>query len=68
MDGYDKKKYIYKLVYIIILGYDIGPCVAGAAIVQLLALLSTDIGHMEALQLLSSNKYSEKSAVCCVCI
>mgnify|MGYP001048331248 CR=1 FL=1 len=44
MDGYDKKKYVWKLVYMYMLGYDI------------------DIGHMEALQLLSSNKYTEKSA------
>jgi len=43
LSGYDKKKYVWKLVYMYMLGYDV------------------DIGHMEALQLLSSTKYTEKS-------
>eukprot|EP01080_Neovahlkampfia_damariscottae_P005075 gene5075-8675_t len=42
MKGYDRKKYITKLLYIYMLGYDI------------------EFGHMEAIELLSSNKYSEK--------
>ncbi|OAF67313.1 AP-2 complex subunit alpha [Intoshia linei] len=42
LDGYNKKKYVCKLVYIYLLGYDI------------------DFGHMEAINLLSSIKYSEK--------
>lgn len=40
--GYDKKKYIAKIVFTYILGYPV------------------DIGHMEAINLLSSSKYSEK--------
>jgi len=42
LSGYDRKKYICKLLYIYMLGYDI------------------DFGHMEAVNLLSSTKYSEK--------
>lgn len=42
LDGYQKKKYICKLLFIFLLGHDI------------------DFGHMEAVNLLSSNKYSEK--------
>ncbi|TPX34582.1 hypothetical protein SmJEL517_g02852 [Synchytrium microbalum] len=42
MSGYQKKKYVCKLLYIYILGWDI------------------DIGHMEAINLLASTKYSEK--------
>eukprot|EP00124_Ichthyophonus_hoferi_P002493 Ihof_evm1s172 gene=Ihof_evmTU1s172 len=42
LDGYQKKKYVCKLVYIYLLGYDI------------------DFGHMEAVSLLSSAKFSEK--------
>jgi len=42
MDGYQKKKYVCKLLFIFLLGNDI------------------DFGHMEAVNLLSSNKYSEK--------
>ena len=45
MKGYDRKKYITKLLYIYMLGYDI------------------EFGHMEAIELLSSNKYSEKHLV-----
>jgi AP-2 complex subunit alpha len=39
---YHKKKYIWKLVYIFVLGYDV------------------DFGHMEAISLMMSTKYSEK--------
>lgn len=42
IDGYQKKKYVCKLLFIFLLGHDI------------------DFGHMEAVNLLSSNKYSEK--------
>eukprot|EP00004_Rigifila_ramosa_P026248 TRINITY_DN808_c0_g1_i1.p1 TRINITY_DN808_c0_g1~~TRINITY_DN808_c0_g1_i1.p1 ORF type:complete len:998 (-),score=275.97 TRINITY_DN808_c0_g1_i1:42-3035(-) len=42
LNGYDKKKYTAKLVYMYMLGYDI------------------DFGHMVAINLLSSPKYSEK--------
>jgi len=42
MDGYQKKKYVCKLLFIFLLGNDI------------------DFGHMEAVNLLSSNRYSEK--------
>lgn len=42
LDGYQKKKYVCKLVFIFLLGHDI------------------DFGHMEAVNLLSSNKYTEK--------
>ncbi|XP_078076479.1 AP-2 complex subunit alpha-2 isoform X2 [Mustelus asterias] len=42
LDGYSKKKYICKLLFIFLLGHGI------------------DFGHMEAVNLLSSNKYSEK--------
>lgn len=46
MKGYDRKKYVSKLLYIQMLGY------------------SFDFGHMEAVNLLSSLKYSEKQIVC----
>ncbi|XP_060883181.1 AP-2 complex subunit alpha-2 isoform X3 [Labrus mixtus] len=39
LDGYSKKKYVCKLLFIFLLGHDI------------------DFGHMEAVNLLSSNKY-----------
>ncbi|KAF9285659.1 hypothetical protein BGZ68_003664 [Mortierella alpina] len=42
LSGYDKKKYVCKLLYMYILGWDI------------------DFGHMEAVNLISSSKYSEK--------
>lgn len=42
IDGYQKKKYVCKLLFIFLLGNDI------------------DFGHMEAVNLLSSNKYTEK--------
>ncbi|XP_035672382.1 AP-2 complex subunit alpha-2-like isoform X3 [Branchiostoma floridae] len=42
LDGYNKKKYVCKLLFIFLLGHDI------------------DFGHMEAVNLLSSNKYTEK--------
>uniref|UniRef100_A0A3P9MDC8 AP-2 complex subunit alpha n=1 Tax=Oryzias latipes TaxID=8090 RepID=A0A3P9MDC8_ORYLA len=42
LDGYGKKKYVCKLLFIFLLGHDI------------------DFGHMEAVNLLSSNKYTEK--------
>ena len=45
LDGYGRKKYIWKLLYIFMLGYDV------------------EIGHMEAMQMITSSKYSEKSAV-----
>ena len=55
LDGYQKKKYVCKLLFIFLLGHDI------------------DFGHMEAVNLLSSNKYTEKQIVSqargfwCVC-
>ena len=45
MDGYDKKKYVAKVVFTYILGYQV------------------DVGHMEAINLISSPKYSEKQIV-----
>ncbi|KAL5612930.1 hypothetical protein BROUX41_003993 [Berkeleyomyces rouxiae] len=42
LNGYHKKKYVCKLLYIYILGWDV------------------DFGHLEAVNLISSNKYSEK--------
>lgn len=45
LDGYQKKKYVCKLLFIFLLGHDI------------------DFGHMEAVNLLSSNKYMEKHIV-----
>ncbi|KAI8992585.1 adaptin N terminal region-domain-containing protein [Pilobolus umbonatus] len=42
LNGYQKKKYVCKLLYMYILGWDI------------------DFGHMEAVNLISSQKYSEK--------
>ncbi|CAO1634850.1 unnamed protein product [Sympodiomycopsis kandeliae] len=42
LDGYQKKKYLSKIVFTHILGYPV------------------DIGHMEAVNLISSSKYSEK--------
>lgn len=42
LDGYSKKKYVCKLLFIFLLGHDI------------------DFGHMEAVNFLSSNKYTEK--------
>lgn len=45
LDGYQKKKYVCKLLFIFLLGHDI------------------DFGHMEAVNLLSSNKYTEKQIV-----
>ncbi len=46
LDGYQKKKYVCKLLFIFLLGHDI------------------DFGYMEAVNLLSSNKYTEKQIVC----
>ena len=43
--GYQKKKYVCKLLFIFLLGHDI------------------DFGHMESVNLLSSNKYTEKQIV-----
>ncbi|KAL0071969.1 hypothetical protein AAF712_000892 [Marasmius tenuissimus] len=42
LDGYQKKKYVAKIIFTYILGYKV------------------DIGHMEAVNLISSPKYSEK--------
>ncbi|KAG6304017.1 hypothetical protein E4U09_002285 [Claviceps aff. purpurea] len=42
LSGYHKKKYVCKLLYIYILGWDV------------------DFGHLEAVNLISANKYSEK--------
>ncbi|KAF8516148.1 adaptin N terminal region-domain-containing protein [Hysterangium stoloniferum] len=42
LDGYQKKKYVSKIIFTYILGYKV------------------DVGHMEAVNLISSNKYSEK--------
>ena len=46
LDGYQKKKYVCKLLFIFLLGHDI------------------DFGQIEAVNLLSSNKYTEKQIVC----
>lgn len=45
LSGYDRKKYVCKLLYIFILGWDI------------------DFGHIEAVNLLNSSKYTEKQIV-----
>lgn len=45
LNGYQKKKYVSKLLYIYLLGYEI------------------DFGHVEAVNLITSNKYSEKQIV-----
>lgn len=45
LDGYHKKKYVCKLLFIFLLGHDI------------------DFGYMEAVNLLSSNRYTEKQIV-----
>ncbi|KAI5124694.1 hypothetical protein M0805_004301 [Coniferiporia weirii] len=42
LDGYQKKKYVSKIIFTYILGYKV------------------DVGHMEAVNLISSHKYSEK--------
>ncbi|KAF9496206.1 Adaptor protein complex AP-2 alpha subunit [Pleurotus eryngii] len=42
LDGYQKKKYVAKIIFTYILGYKV------------------DVGHMEAVNLISSAKYSEK--------
>ncbi|KAJ7492617.1 adaptin N terminal region-domain-containing protein [Mycena latifolia] len=42
LDGYQKKKYVAKIIFTYILGYKV------------------DVGHMEAVNLISSPKYSEK--------
>ncbi|RXW22949.1 hypothetical protein EST38_g2917 [Candolleomyces aberdarensis] len=42
LDGYQKKKYVAKIIFTYILGYKV------------------DVGHMEAVNLISSTKYSEK--------
>ena len=42
LDGYQRKKYLSKIVFTYILGYEV------------------DVGHMEAVNLISSTKYSEK--------
>lgn len=44
LDGYGKKKYVWKLLYIYMLGYEV------------------EIGHMEAMQMITSSKYTEKIA------
>jgi len=43
LDGYNKKKYVWKLLYCYMLGYDV------------------EFGHMAAIQLITSNKFSEKT-------
>ena len=45
LDGYQKKKYLAKVVFTYILGYKV------------------DVGHMEAVNLISSTRYSEKQIV-----
>lgn len=45
LDGYNKKKYIWKLLYCHLLGYEV------------------EFGHMEAINLVTSTKYSEKAVV-----
>lgn len=42
MNGYQRKKYVWKILYMYMLGYEV------------------DFGHMEAVNLISSPKYSEK--------
>ncbi|KAF9044533.1 Adaptor protein complex AP-2 alpha subunit [Hymenopellis radicata] len=42
LDGYQKKKYVAKIIFTYILGYKV------------------DVGHMEAVNLISSSRYSEK--------
>ncbi len=42
LSSYEKKKYVWKLLYIYVLGYDV------------------EFGHMEAVSLISSTKFSEK--------
>lgn len=44
LSGYDRKKYVWKLLYCLMLGYDV------------------DFGHIQAVNLCSSPKYSEKLA------
>mmetsp|Transcript_35625 Transcript_35625/g.111112 ORF Transcript_35625/g.111112 Transcript_35625/m.111112 type:complete len:1029 (+) Transcript_35625:63-3149(+) len=44
VSGYDKKKYVWKLLYAYMLGYDV------------------DFGHIQAVELCSSIKFSEKTA------
>lgn len=44
ISGYDKKKYVWKLLYAFMLGYEV------------------DFGHFQAVELCSSNKFSEKTA------
>eukprot|EP00322_Chrysochromulina_rotalis_P022706 CAMPEP_0115844158 /NCGR_PEP_ID=MMETSP0287-20121206/8689_1 /TAXON_ID=412157 /ORGANISM="Chrysochromulina rotalis, Strain UIO044" /LENGTH=666 /DNA_ID=CAMNT_0003297885 /DNA_START=53 /DNA_END=2050 /DNA_ORIENTATION=+ len=43
MNGYNRKKYVWKILYMYMLGYEV------------------DFGHMEAVNLISSARYSEKS-------
>jgi len=43
LNSYHKKKYVWKLVYIFVLGYEV------------------DFGHMEAISLMTSSKFSEKN-------
>lgn len=43
LNSYNKKKYVWKLVYIFVLGYEV------------------EFGHMEAISLMTSNKFSEKT-------
>ena len=45
MDAYDRKKYMWKILYMYMLGYEI------------------DFGHMEAVNLVTAQSYSEKSCV-----
>lgn len=45
LDGYNKKKYVWKLIYMYMLGYEV------------------DFGYMEAINLVASHKYTEKSVV-----
>jgi AP-2 complex subunit alpha len=45
LTGYKKKKYVCKIIYLYMLGYDV------------------DFGHVEAINLLSSSKFSEKQVV-----
>lgn len=45
LDGYQRRKYLAKIIFTYILGYNV------------------DIGHMEAVNLISSPKYSEKQIV-----
>ena len=59
LSGYDKKKYVWKLLYAYMLGYDIDFGHFQALILQDLGLVS------QAVELCSASKFSEKTAGLC---